>query len=253
MKKLLIFIGCILFIGCVQQQNQNQTANETMETTAQATPQPTEEIALVSIPENANGKISTEKNIYIVFDGSGSMDDYCSGDRKIDIAKQAAREYVEKIPNDVNTGLYVFDNRGQGEVVAIGKNNKGSLIAAINAIRHNSGTPLVHSIRVGTDKLFERRTYQLGYGEFRLVILTDGEATDEGYSEGNLDDATRYATEHGVAIYTIGLCLEGGHALRKYAVSYKAADDFESLKKGLEETLSESSTFDDTQFEVVKK
>jgi hypothetical protein len=39
------------------------------------------------------------------------------------------------------------------------------------------------------------------------------------------------------------------HPLRKYSVSYKAADNFEELAEGLKDTLAELDQFDPAEFE----
>ena len=93
-----------------------------------------------------------------------------------------------------------------------------------------------------TNQLVEQYKRQLGYGEFRLVVVTDGRAD-------GIPDAASYATRYGIPIYAIGLCVDPGHPLRRYAVSYRAADSFEDLAQGLEETLAELPTYDVTDFE----
>jgi len=93
------------------------------------------------------------------------------------------------------------------------------------------------------NRLVQQRDAQLGYGEFRLIVVTDGEATGRP-----LPQAVAYAREQRIPIYTIGLCLDAAHELRKYSVSYRAADSIAALKRGLEETLAETPMFDPQTF-----
>ena len=80
-------------------------------------------------------------------------------------------------------------------------------------------------------------------GEYRLVAVTDGRAD-------NIPEAARYAAHFGMPIYAIGLCIGEDHPLRRLAASYRAADSFDDLAQGLEETLAELPDFDPTEFEA---
>jgi Ca-activated chloride channel family protein len=192
---------------------------------------------------------SLVRNLYFVFDGSGSMNDRpdrgCHGDRtfktKIEGAKWAVREFLKVVPADVNMGLYVFDARGQREVVPIGAAQRDSFTAAIDQIRAGGGTPLAEAIRFAADRLIRQYQAQLGYGEYRLVVITDGIAD-------RIPQAATYAAQYGIPIYAIGLCIGADHPLRRYAVSYRAADSFTDLAAGLEATLAELPTFDAAEF-----
>ena len=208
------------------------------------------DIPLDDAPEGSTA--STAMNVYFIFDGSGSMQDPpgrdCEGDQtfnaKIEGAKWAIGEFIKKVPPDVNIGLYVFSNDGRREVVPLGAGNHDKFLQAVNEIRAGRGTPLAESIKIGTDKLVAQYKRQLGYGQYRLVVVTDGEATGTP-----IPQAVKYATKYGIPIYTIGLCIGENHALREYSVSYQAADSFEDLKKGLEETIAELPMFDPTEFD----
>lgn len=193
---------------------------------------------------------SLTRNMYFIFDGSGSMaaspDKFCKGNkrfrRKIDGAKWAVKEFLKKVPKDINIGLYVFDAKGTYEAVPLGPNNFARFIKAINNVKPGGQTPLAASIKTGTNKLIEQYKKQLGYGEFRIIVVTDGIA------EG-IPDASIYAAQRGIPIYAIGLCIGQNHPLRQWAVSYRAADNFRDLAKGLEETLAETPVFDLKEFD----
>ena len=192
------------------------------------------------------GEPDLTRNFYVIFDGSGSMDERpggeCRGDqsftRKIDGAKWALQEFVKKVPANANLGLYVFDDDGREERVQLGQNNRDTFLAAVEEIQQGGGTPLAEAITFGTDRLVKQYAQQLGYGEYRLVVVTDGEAD-------SIPRASEYAIAHNAAIYAIGLCIGERHPLREYAVSYRAADSMADLSRGLEETLAETDVFDD--------
>jgi hypothetical protein len=204
----------------------------------------------ISISEVSGEKAELTRNFYFILDGSGSMSEPtnadCGGDRqfadKLQGAKWAVKKFLEHIPEDVDTGLYVFDNIAKREVVPLGSANRQAFIEAIDKIQAGGGTPLARAIIFGTDKLVEKYKKQLGYGEFRLVVVTDGKAN-------GIPEAALYAAKYGIPIYTIGLCVGKDHPLRNFSVSYRAADNFADLSQGLQDTLAELPIFDVTRFE----
>ena len=194
---------------------------------------------------------SLARNFYFIFDGSGSMSEsltkQCKGDKRfssrLEGAKWAVEQFLPLVPRDVNLGLWVFDTNGNSERVALGPDSRGPFLVEVKKIRAGGKTPLTESIEQGVNRLARQRDKQLGYGEFRLIVVTDGEATGRP-----LLQAVAYARERRVPIYTIGLCLSTDHALRKSSVSYRPADSIEALKLGLEETLAETIMFDPQTF-----
>ena len=253
--RMTIFVAaCILLqlTGCEKRQrDQQQTATDVVpETPAQT--EPTSDFA-TSDP----GQVSLARNFYFIFDGSGSMRDPlgrdCGGDqsfkRKLEGAKWAVAEFLKKVPEDVNLGLYVFDEhhvppQPNCEVVPLASNNMTAFLQAINNVEAGGGTPLSRAIQFGAEVLAKQKAKQLGYGEFRLVVVTDGLADD-------IPQAAEFATEKEIPIYAIGLCIQEDHPLRQYAVSYRAANSFEDLAKALEATVAETEFYDAKTFESV--
>ncbi len=224
-KNLALFLLVALLIGCDSKQNNTYNAG-----------------TAIPLDDNVPGShIDTARNFYFVFDGSGSMSDHCEGVRKIDAAKRAVATFLAKVSSDVNLGLYCFDSNGEREVVSLRGNNRDQFLSAINDMNAGGGTPLAEGIRAATDKLVAQYKSQLGYGEYRLVVVTDGEAS-------GLESASAYAGQYQIPIYTIGFCMNRDHPLRLYSVSYKAANNEAELAKGLEEALGELPDFDATDW-----
>lgn len=202
----------------------------------------------IEIPDVSEGEVALTRNLYVIFDGSASMrepmGDHCSSDQNFSNkhrgAQWAVEEFVKQVPEGVNLGLYVFDAADSSERLPL-QPDREAFMEQIRAVDPGRGTPLAQAIRTGTNALVAQYRKQLGYGEYRLVIVTDGEADE-------LDSAALYATGLGIPLYTIGLCVAPNHVLREYSVSYRAADDFESLKAGLTESLAELPDFDDVSF-----
>ncbi len=246
----LLLVAVLWFYNCQdeersQKKSRSQTTVSSRDTKSAAR---TDEFEIVL--DDSEGEISLAANFYIIFDGSGSMGDRpggaCSGDQqfryKIDGAKWALREFIKNVPRDANLGLYVFDSRARKERVSLGPDNRTTFEDAVDDIEDGGNTPLARAIRFGTDRLVEQYKKQLGYGTYRLIVVTDGQAS-------NIPDAVEYATERGMPIYAIGLCIGNDHPLRELAHSYRAADSAADLQRSLKEAVAESETFDATEFE----
>ncbi len=254
MKKLSIMTSLILLalIGCdsspeysddnplgkINAQDPNSYANQPVKN---------------SWPADAN-QISLASNLlasnyYLVLDGSGSMkESSCSGgESKMVAAKKAVAAFAQQIPGNANLGLYVFDNAGSSERVPLAANNKNLVVNAINSVRANAGTPLKSAITSAYHSLEKQAKKQLGYGEYHLVVITDGEANE---SEEPDSIVRNILTNSPVVLHTIGFCIGGGHSLNQPGkIDYKQANDPASLAKGLQEVLAESPEFQQNVFE----
>jgi hypothetical protein len=247
-KNILLIMFCLLIMGGCQQRTQ-QTQNQTQVQDSVSTEIPKTTATAASMEFDAEAKPDLTKNAYFIFDGSGSMSDppdECNGPQKfsdkLSGAKWAIKEFMKKVPDDINIGLYVFDDNGRRELIPLGPNQKKKFINAIDAIASSGGTPLKDSIIFGVNQLKKQYKKQLGYGEYRLIVITDGIAE-------RIPMAVEFANKNDIPIYAIGLCIAEDHPLRTLARSYQAADNFEDLAKGLEQTLAEMPSFDATAFE----
>lgn len=188
--------------------------------------------------------LPTRRNFLIVLDGSGSMaDTQCSGNMpKIAAAKQAIAAFATKLRPDDNLGLCAFDSRGVTERAPLSL-NRGAFNSALQAVRSDSNTPLGRAVKLGYSLLQKEARRQLGYGEYYLVVVTDGEA-DRG--DDPRDIVNKVVSESPVVISTIGFCIGEGHSLNRPGLTlYHDATNLEQLNQGLESVLAESE-FNDT-------
>jgi uncharacterized protein YegL len=194
------------------------------------------------------GAVSLDRNFYFVIDGSGSMGSSdCAGQfhSRVEAAKWAVKEFTAKsVPAGVNLGLYIFDGSGASERVPIGKNDAAAIGSQIDRAHAGGNTPLNDAIRAAVRELGKQRSRQLGYGEFYVVVATDGEATDGDLADG----AMHYADQNSIPIITIGFCLKKDHPLAKGSVSYRNANSPQDLLTALRETQGESPYFDAATF-----
>jgi Ca-activated chloride channel homolog len=179
-----------------------------------------------------------------VLDGSGSMaDSQCSGNlSKIVAAKQAIAAFATKIKPEDNLGLCAFDSRGVTERSPLSL-NRAAFNKALQEVRSDSNTPLGTAVKLGYSRLQQQAQRQLGYGEYYLVVVTDGEA-DKGNDPGPV--VNQIVSQSPVVISTIGFCIGQGHSLNRPGLTlYHDATNLEQLNQGLESVLAESE-FSDT-------
>ncbi|MCK5898179.1 MAG: VWA domain-containing protein [Methylococcales bacterium] len=203
-------------------------------------------------PTSENEKIVSDDlltaNYYIILDGSGSMEgSQCAeGSSKMAVAKTAITQFSQKIPAEANVALYSFDGRGRGELFSLSSENKVLFYTKIKEIVPGGGTPLATAIKDGYRLLTKQATQQLGYGEYHLVIVTDGIASS---NEDPGQILRTILTQSPVMIHSIGFCLDGDHALNQTGLTtYTAAGNAEELKQGLQAVLSEAPDFSPNEF-----
>jgi Ca-activated chloride channel homolog len=251
---LLFILVSMLLVACGDNSSSTSSGSSTTEASTPASDRAYAD-ATVALDPDAKGAVSLRRNFYFVFDGSGSMKDVprktADSDQqfssKIQGAKWAVTEFLTKVPKDANLGLYVFDKSGPREVLPLGPNNRTIFLQKVQNIHAKGGTPLGTAIAAGSEALQKQYNKQLGYGEYRLIVITDGEATD------NLQTGVARATKNRTPIYTIGFDMGNDHALRKHSISYRSADSAKQLEHALEQAIGELDIFDPADFRSATK
>ena len=206
------------------------------------------------MPEGAAPRIDMDKamtvNYYLVLDGSGSMMEVeCSNQElKMDVAVKAVQRFIAQIPAEANIGLAVFDNNGLSERVPLAVGNRKQLREALQAVEADQSTPLRSAITLAYKQIETQAVIQSGYGEYHLVVITDGQAQPEDEDpRGIVDTLLR---ESPVVVHTVGFCIGDDHSLNQPGRTiYAAADSPEELQQGLSEVLAEAPSFDSTTFQ----
>lgn len=190
-------------------------------------------------------------NYYIVLDGSGSMrESTCAaGKTKMDASIDALEQFLQGAPKDANYGLSVFHQGRFKELVELGRQSDwGPKIADLRQrLSPDGGTPLALAAFEAQSKLEEQAKKQLGYGDYNLVLITDGEADPDQDPEPVVD---RILQETPLNISVIGFCIDEDNVLNQPGyIQYRTATDPKSLKESLESVLAESVDFNVSAFE----
>lgn len=244
LKRVTLLVTVFLFlIGCDQSDQSSVPQDMTF---IKKEDKPKEKSLWPFLTDEERDNLSENmlaSNIYVVFDGSGSMGgSACSGrDSKIISAKNALQSFIENVPDDANLGLSVFDRTGTSERAALAVNNRDHFRSEISNINIGGETPLSKAINGAYEKLTKQARQQLGYGEYHLVVITDGEAS-AGYAPDKIIE--KLINQSPVVLHTIGFCINENHSLNQPGRTiYKTATDYDSLKKGLQSVLAESPEF----------
>ena len=180
-------------------------------------------------------------NIVVILDASGSMQDKFSGDRtksKMEAAKAALQQVLANIPDGTQIGLLVFSgaNIHSEWVYPLGPKDTEKLIAAIHLPQPSGDTPLGKYIRIGANRLLEQREKQYNYGNYRLLVVTDGEASDT-------DKVKHYTPEilnRQIRIDVIGVDMKTDHMLANVVDGYRKADNPGELVAAVSQILAET-------------
>ncbi|MCX8036158.1 MAG: VWA domain-containing protein [Candidatus Sumerlaeia bacterium] len=194
------------------------------------------------VPGQSADETLHHNNVMIVLDSSGSMDERMAGNmRKIDAAKKALIEVLNQVPPDTHIGLLVFSARNlqTDYVYPLGPRDDARLRQAILQPQPGGNTPLGAYIKKGADYLLERRAKQRGYGTYRLLIVTDGESTDQ-----LVDPYLPDVLARGIIVDVIGVNMKADHTLATKVHSYRRADDPASLRRAVAEVFAEVSDKD---------
>jgi len=184
-------------------------------------------------------------NVVIVLDASGSMKSNMRGTSvpKIEAARNAIKEVMQTLPQSTRVGLLVFGSGADGWVYQLGPRNDGQLLTALQRISAGGGTPLGAYMKKGADKLLAARAEQYGYGSYRLLVVTDGEANDKKLVEAYTPDIV----SRGIVVDAIGVDMARDHTLATKVHSYRRANDPAALRQAIQEVFAEVGKTGDGQ------
>jgi len=178
------------------------------------------------------------RNFLIVLDDSGSM-----GGSKMRTAKKAIIEWSKSFKPTDNVGLITFKNRSEWLMRKFDSDAKASFDANVQDVDDGGSTPLTGALSKAFIMLTRQGMRQLSYGDYTIVVVTDGEADEPRSLNRTID---KVLTTSPVQIFAIGFGVGENHTLNQQSrLEYLMADDLDALRQGLSEVLAESDTFDD--------
>lgn len=201
--------------------------------------------------KTATEKISDNplaKNYVLIFDGSGSMSETeCAGSTtKAFAAKLAVKAWSNSVPRGSNVGLVAFYGVGRWAKRPLASGQADEFAKVVNGLHPGGRTPLGEAVAIAYDMLTRQARLQLGYGEYNIVVVTDGKASDP---KTLVRWVTHILDNSPIIIHTIGFCIGERHTLnQKGRTIYRTANNPQQLRKGLQEVLAEAEAFDVSDF-----
>jgi Ca-activated chloride channel family protein len=189
-------------------------------------------------PQTVISLPKVEGTVILAFDVSGSMAADDMKPTRMEVAKAAAREFVQRQPRSVQVGVVAFSD--SGFAVQAPTNDQDAILASINRLTPERGTSLAHGILASLNTIAADTGQALqidssltpaplptvatpsapegpigtpapeeAYTSATIVLLTDGENNE---SPDPLT-AAQAAAERGVRIYTVGIGSAAGTTL----------------------------------------
>ena len=192
----------------------------------------------------ANTSLGFGDYIVVVLDDSGSMRETMRSVRitKIEAAKRALEQVIQQVDGETQLGILLLNGSPATNhwLVPLGPVSKIDAAKKVNQIGPGGGTPLGFAMRTGTEQLLAARSKHV-YGTYRLVVVTDGEASDRLLLEDYLPDIL----SRGIIVDAIGVDMQANHSLATHVHSYRRADDSDALKNALISIMAEGGSNQD--------
>ncbi|MBX2998362.1 MAG: VWA domain-containing protein [Caldilineaceae bacterium] len=195
-------------------------------------------LLLISLarPQAVVGLPRLEGTVILAFDVSGSMAADDLAPTRMEAAKAAALEFVQRQPPTVRIGVVSFSD--SGFAVQPPTDDQEAIFAAINRLDPERGTSLAHGILASLNTIFdepedpadvdeEAATAQRPIHQSAvIVLLTDGENT----APPDPFEAAQAAADYGIRIYPIGIGSAEGAILQIEGFTVHSRLDEESLR-----------------------
>jgi len=204
-----------------------------------------EEPGGVNAPE---GNLPKQVNVEILLDASGSMAGRVSGGVKMDLAKEAIRNFASKLPEGAQVALRVYGHKGSNQqkdkelsckstevVYPLGAYDKATFQKSLNKFRPTGWTPLAAAIEQAKNDLSENTGENV---ENIIYVVSDGIETCGGDPVKAAKELHESEIQAIVNIIGFDVDNAGQRALKKVAEAgggkYTTVSTGEDLRKHLE-------------------
>jgi hypothetical protein len=206
--------------------------------------------ALVALAPGQGFAAGPPPTVVVVLDNSGSMaQEFRGSETRMDAAKQALAAVLAKVPEGARVGVILLNPLRIGDdwLIPLGPLDQRATRRAIQTVEAQGPTPLGGAMKLGADALLAARA-QRNVGDFKLLVVSDGEATDGSLAQRYLPQALA----RGLKVDVIGVAMPDEHTLASGATSYRRADDPVALEQAISDVvLGETTTdWDDTGAET---
>ena len=165
-------------------------------------------IAAAARPQRTIATPIEKASIMLATDVSGSMQATDVAPNRLVAAKQAARAFLDKVPEKVNVGVMAFNQTPS--VLASPSTDRDAAKEAIAKMTPSGGTASGEAIATSVTALRSNPKAQSGAKQApppaAIVLLTDGKST----SGRNAVQAAKAANSAGIRVYTVALGTQNG-------------------------------------------
>ncbi|MBD3238170.1 MAG: VWA domain-containing protein [Candidatus Moranbacteria bacterium] len=187
------------------------------------------------------GSVSEKQtNLVMILDASGSMAAQLQGKSKMEIAQQAARNFVTKLSenNKLNLSLVIYGHKGSNsasqknascsgieEVYPLGPINQSEIISEIDSLKATGWTPIGSSLEKAQTILTDYNNDK--YNNF-ILLISDGKET----CDNNPVEAMKKLKQSGfnVSINVIGFDVGGQDEAQLKSIAEAGDGDYFSAK-----------------------
>jgi Ca-activated chloride channel family protein len=165
-------------------------------------------IAIARPVTTTTERIVSEGRIVVALDTSLSMEATDVAPSRLAAAQQAATDFIEQVPDEVEIGLVSFSGTVAVEVPPTLA--RSQLESAIAGLTLDDATAIGDALVASTNVLVQQQGDETGSGDDvapgAIVLLTDGDTTFGASTE----EGAAFAAEAGVPVFTIAFGTAGG-------------------------------------------
>ena len=195
-------------------------------------------LALLSAFSASCTHLRADQTVVVVLDDSRSMErPMQTGQPRIVAAKQALTAVLQSLKSDTQVGILALNSKVNGShwIVPVGEPTPARWQQPLAHVQASGGTPLGEFTRQAADELLALRAKH-PFSTYRLLVVTDGEASDAPLLNSILPDML----SRGITLDVIGVDMQSDHSLARSAHSYRRAGDQAALAQALTEVFGET-------------